>query len=691
MKRTTRNKIAFGVIAALVLGSIFSAMIQRGWFTTLHLKSSNFLYYDPENKTSDEIVIVTIDDKSFEMRNASELGTLQFNKADYAQVIENLEQAGAKVIGVDVILSEISSDSDRKILVSTLEKYNNVILAAEPKISETTGLKPRLEFIETNPDNLGAILFNPDQDNTVRRQHIIFEDKEAPYSFALQIIKKYLNLRNEDSKLMEDRFELMPFSVRVGPKKYPPINIPITGKQGLLINFFGPPESFRTISFADIYENRFMEKQTREELDLNGKIVLIGEMGTGLHDEQYVPVSYGQAMSGVEIHANTIQTILNQRFLSEQSRNSLLIIIGIVIVLGLIIFLSLNIVFSIVLFFIGVIVYMVTTWIVFEYGIILNTIYPYLAFLTALIVAYIYRYFTEARALMKTEHAFSRYVSHDVVKQIMENPDKLKLGGDEKILTVLFSDIAGFTGIAEKLKPEKLVKQLNEYLDKMSEVILKHQGTIDKFIGDAIVAFWGAPIPHKDHAVRACLTALEYQSELNKLRSEWKKKNKKPFYVRIGIHTGKMVVGNIGSQRRFDYTVIGDAVNLGSRLEGANKIFGTQILISSDTYKVAKHKIEAREIDLITVKGKTRPVRVYELLCAKNKLSSSQKSLIKEFEKGLQSYRQQKWDEATRHFKSALLINSKDSPSKTYIERCKHLKNQKLPKNWNGVFVMTTK
>jgi len=179
---------------------------------------------------------------------------------------------------------------------------------------------------------------------------------------------------------------------------------------------------------------------------------------------------------------------------------------------------------------------------------------------------------------------------------------------------VFFSDIQGFTTISEKIKPPELVAHLNEYLDKMSEIILKHEGTLDKFVGDAIVAFWGAPVPHRDHAVKACLAALEYQAELKKLRTKWKSENKDPFFARIGIHTGKMVVGNVGSTKRFDYTVIGDAVNLGSRLEGANKLYGTEILISEATYKAAKHKIETKEIDVITVKGKTKPVKVYELI-----------------------------------------------------------------------------
>lgn len=691
MKKSHKNKVIFGIMAAIVLSFVFSGMIQRGWFTTFHLKSSNFLYFESENKTLEDIVIVAIDDKSFKIRNASELGTLKFSKADYAQVIENLEQAGAKVIGVDIILSEISDEMDRKVLVDTLEKYDNIILAAEPKTSQTIGLKPRSDFIEPNPKNLGAILFKPDQDNTVRRQSLVFSDPETPNSFALQIVKKYLDLRDGDSQTTDDGFELMSFSVRVDNKKYSPITIPMAEDGNVMINFFGRPGSYKSISFSDVYENKFTERRTEEGLDLSGKIILIGEMGTGLHDEQYVPISYGQAMSGVEIHANTIQTILNQRFLSEQSQFSLLITIIIAIVIGLTLFLSLNIALSILIFFVGVIVYMVTMWAIFEYGLILNTFYPYLVFATVLVVAYIYRYFTEARALLKTEHAFGKYVSEDVVKRILENPDELKLGGDEKILTVLFSDIIGFTSISEKLKPEALVRQLNEYLDEMSNVILKHHGTIDKFVGDAIIAFWGAPMPQPKHAIRACLTALEYQKRLKELRVNWTKKKKDPFYVRIGIHTGKMIVGNIGSQKRFDYTVIGDAVNLGARLEGANKVFGTEILISGETYRAAEHEIEAREIDLITVKGKTRPVRVYELLDEKGQLSKAKKDLLKEFDKGLKAYQKQDWDEAIKCFEDALKIEKKDGPSLTYLDRCKQLRTEKLPENWDGVFVLTSK
>jgi adenylate cyclase len=292
---------------------------------------------------------------------------------------------------------------------------------------------------------------------------------------------------------------------------------------------------------------------------------------------------------------------------------------------------------------------------------------------------------------MKTEHAFGRYVSEEVVKKILENPGQLKLGGDQKVLTVFFSDVAGFTGISEKLSPVALVTQLNEYLDRMSQVILQHHGTLDKFVGDAIIAFWGAPIAEPKHAQMACLAALDYVAELKELQSEWKEKKKNIFEVRIGIHTGPMIVGNVGSTKRFDYTVIGDSVNLGARLEGANKYFGTTILISEATYKAVKSKVEVREIDLITVKGKTEPVRVFELLARKGELPKGRREFIKLFAEALKYYRAQKWSEAEKQFKTLLKLDPGDEPSKVYLERCKELSRMKLPKNWNGVYALREK
>jgi len=690
MKKSQRNKIIFGLLSSFFLSFLFLIMMQRGMFSTLNLKISNFFYYQSENEASKDIVIVAIDNKAFEIANSSELGTLTFTKESYAKVIENLEKAGVKAIGIDIILSEKTNKKDQKILASVLKKYDNIILAAEPKTKLSSGLKPLSRFFNEKNKNLGAILFSPDKDNVLRRQKLFFSDEDVPFSFALQILKKYLGLLDEDAKWKNESYLLMPFSVRVADKKFNPISIPKT-EGGLLINFFGAPESYQTISFADLYKNKFIDRKTGNLVDLKNKIVLIGEMGTALHDEQYVPLSFGKAMSGVEIHANLIQTILFQKYLLNQSDFSRNISLILIILLSIFSFLSLSVSLSVFLFIFGIIIYTIITWIVFEYGIILNTFYPYLAFFISLVLAYIYRYFTEARALSKTEYAFGRYVNEDVVKKILENPESLKLGGEQKLLTVFFSDIANFTTLSEKLNPTELVSHLNDYLDRMSQIILKHNGTLDKFVGDAIIAFWGAPIEEKKHAEKACLSAIEYMEELKKFQKECEKKNKPILEARIGIHSGEMIVGNIGSTKRFDYTVIGDAVNLGARLEGVNKHYGTRILISEATYALAKSKIEVREIDLITVKGKTKAVRIYELLAKKGGLGEKEDKIIQYFSKGLRFYRSKNWEEAINSFEKVLEIKKDDMPSQVYLKRCKKFKTSKLPDDWDATHEMKEK
>ncbi|MBI5421918.1 CHASE2 domain-containing protein [Candidatus Peregrinibacteria bacterium] len=691
MKKKLRLKLIFWLLSSVVFGLAFAGMIRSDWFLTWHLKFSNFFYHQGQGAVMREVVLVAIDDKSFERKNASELRTLQFSKADYARVIENLEKAGAKAIGVDIIFTENTSDADKAALVDTLKRYDNVILAAEPKTPATTGLKPLPEFIEPHPGNLGSILFQPDQDNVVRRQKVLLDDPVVPQSFAVRVARAFLDLIPEDSGRVPSGFRLMDFVARVGDRRVSPITIPLDATDRMNLNFFGPPNSFSSISFVDVLENRFIDRQSGLPLDLGGKMVLIGEMGTGLHDEQYVPTSQGRPMPGVEIHANALQTLLTGQFLVDQSPVGIWGVSMAVLVLALGLFLFLGIVSSVAILVVGCLIYTIVSWIAFEYGLILNTVYPYLAITLMFTVAYLYRYFTEARHARHTERAFSKYVSHHVVRRILENPHELKLGGEKRELTVLFSDIAGFTTISEKVAPEKLVEQLNEYLDAMTGIILDTDGTLDKYIGDAIMAFWGAPLHQPDHAIRACMAALDYQKKLIELRKIWEGRGQLPFHARIGINTGPMIVGNVGSNRRFDYTVIGDAVNLSARLEGVNKVYDTSILINETTYQQAKAHIEVRAIDLLTVKGKTHPVEVYELQARKGELSETQKKLNHHFHEGVVAYRHQEWGKAIEAFEKCLKVVPDDGSSKVYIERCEHLKHETLPKDWDGSYTLKTK
>jgi adenylate cyclase len=272
------------------------------------------------------------------------------------------------------------------------------------------------------------------------------------------------------------------------------------------------------------------------------------------------------------------------------------------------------------------------------------------------------------------------------------HPERLRLGGERKEVTVFFSDIENFTQIAEKIQPENLVTILNDYLSEMTAIIITNNGTLDKYEGDAIVAFWGAPLPQDDHAIRACRAAVQMQRKLEEIRPLWEREGKPPLRIRIGMSTGEVVVGNMGGANRFDYTVIGDTVNLGSRLEGANKQYKTRIMISGSTYKYAKDFIHARELDLLVVAGKTEPIRVYELVgLTEEKLSHNQEQFLRMYSKGLMHYRQREWQTAIGAFERALDLYPDDYPCQLYVERSDLYRSTPPPDDWNGVFILRTK
>ena len=302
-----------------------------------------------------------------------------------------------------------------------------------------------------------------------------------------------------------------------------------------------------------------------------------------------------------------------------------------------------------------------------------------------------FSYATEGRQRRQIKQVFTHYMSDLLIQDLLKNPDKVRLGGEKRVLTVFFSDLAGFTSLSEKLTPEKVVMLLNRYLTAMTDIILASGGLIDKYEGDAIMAFWGAPLPQEDHALRACRAALENQSRLAELRQEFIKTGLPPVHARIGINTGEMIIGNIGSSQRFHFTVIGDSVNLASRLEGAGKEYGTGILIAEETYRRASDGVEVRELDLLRVKGKDKPVRIYELLSRKGELDPTKQKGYDFFAMGLEQYRKQQWQAAIDYFRQVLSLIPEDGPARTFINRCEQFKQTPPETDWDGVYTLATK
>lgn len=411
------------------------------------------------------------------------------------------------------------------------------------------------------------------------------------------------------------------------------INTKVVGDY-MRINYVGKPGSFVTYSFIDVIDKKIPLENFKD------KYVLVGATAVDLHDVQITPVSAGKEMAGVEIHANAMQTILDKKYLITEPKIQTLIFILIAALLAP---------FSV----FTLVAYIIFAFVSFDNGVIRNLIYPPTAIIVINIVNIFVKYWKEKAQKEYIKKAFSYYLSDSVLTEILKDPSKLRLGGERKEITVLFSDIAGFTTISEKLAPEELAKKLNDYLTRMTNIVFKYSGVLDKYIGDAVMAFWNAPIADADHALKACKTALEMQEQAGE------------FGVRIGINTGEMVVGNMGSQMRFDYSLLGDNVNLGSRLEGTNKEYGTKILISESTYNLVKDKLITRFIDTVAVKGKEQGVRIYELRSMNYDLN---------FDKARELYEKGEFDKAAKIF--AKIKN--DPPSEVFLKRCQE--------GWNGIY-----
>jgi len=299
-------------------------------------------------------------------------------------------------------------------------------------------------------------------------------------------------------------------------------------------------------------------------------------------------------------------------------------------------------------------------------------------------------YRTEEKSRKWITSVFGKYVSPVVIDHLLQNPNEIKLGGEKRDITIFFSDIRGFTPISEKLNPEELVHLLNEYLSEMTSIIIKDQGLVDKYMGDAIMAFWGAPLSLPNHAEIACSSSLEMIEKLHELQKKWKQQGIPFFEIGIGLNSGEAIIGNMGSSTRFDYTAIGDNVNIASRMEGLNKTYGTNIILTEKTLKLIKDKFETRKLDAVKVKGKKKPIFIYELVCRKNELSKKQHDFIRSYEEGLEQYFEKKWKTAIKSFQKALEYKD-DKAANMLITRCQEFLQNPPSKEWDGVWTMETK
>ena len=574
-------------------------------------------------------------------------------------------------------------------------------------------IRAPLDIFADETDYFGHFSFQPDTDGSLRRADLIQEvedddpEHELLYpSLSLKAASVYL-----DQEIIINTYYKGVESISLG-RNEDAVLIPADHQGRLLVNYHGPEQTFPHYSVIDILRATVCQQIRETDPDmyrelsctkiihilneLKDKIILVGVTAIGVYDLRVMP--FQEDFPGVEIHANVIDNIISKDFLSRPDW-AYFFELGVVLFFGLLFGIVLQRVAALwgALFMIAVIgsYIVLDKYLLFNNGYLIKTVMPLTEAFMIFLSVYIYRYVTEERERRRTRSAFQQYLNASVIDSVMNDFEKLKLGGERREVSVLFSDIRSFTTISETLTPDELGRLMNEYLNPMTKIVLKHDGVLDKYMGDAIMAFWGAPVSLPDSAHRSCKTALEMISRLDKLRKFWKetypdKPKMHNMRIGIGINTGEMWVGNMGSDLRFDYSLLGDGVNLGSRVEGVNKEYGTCIIITEFTKSRIGDTFLCRELDSIRVKGKLEPVRIFELM-AEGEGSPEQRELARNFEEGLAYYRQQNWKEAVACFEKALEIVPDDFPSRSFIGRVEQYKSNPPPEDWDGVWVMTTK
>ena len=658
---------------------LIGLIMARGWFMGIqHSLQNKFYDYD---SASSEIVIVAIDEKSLKPEN---LGPFKgWPRENYAKAIDILNAHDTAVIGIDVTFPDasVAGTDDDKTLSDALSRHDNVVLASRYYFDgEYKGYEwPNETILKADPI-LGWINIQLDADGFVRSLPLFSEsDRGVIDAFSLALARIYLRAQPSDYRVVDNYFDFsddvrIPAWFRKDAESGEEVDF-------MYINYFAQPNKFTHISFSDLLNENLTDKKGGA-IDFRDKIVIIGPTAIDLQDDYLSPVSEGVRMPGVEIHANNVQTVITQEFLRDQSRMSLWLTILGILAANIVLFSLLKVRYTVPLAVIEIFGMLIAGIVAYESRILVNVVYPILTITLSFIGTYLLRFIMEQHERQFIEGAFGHYVNKDVVKQIKKDPHMLELGGAKREITVFFSDIAGFTTISEKLKPEELVKFLNQYLGEMTNIIIANQGTLDKYEGDAIMAFWNAPVPQHDHPLHACEAALENQKRLAKLREKWAKAGLPEMHVRIGLNTGEAVVGNMGSENRFDYTAMGDNVNLASRLESINKQYGTFIIISESTYEAVKDKMICRELDQIRVKGKNEPVKIYELLARKEDQTNEMNARINTYADALLLYRAKRFADAQTKFATL----SGDTPSELFVNRCAEFIKNPPPENWDGVW-----
>ncbi len=618
----------------------------------------------------------------------------------YSEVLSMLHAWGTRAVAFDIlfdvpsvysavedsIFGTVASTGNTAFVMALLQREGSEIpdnaiidipiISAE--LDSAWYCTPPTQMIARGAEILGSTSDRQDPDGVFRSVRLLTATPEgiAP---SLPVALAWLALERPDISVSNDRFTIGDITLRT------------SDNCRLQLAYHGPAGTYTSVPLADLtaaLNSRAMGQPCPVDTAIfDGAVVLIGYAAPALYDLK--PTPYSPQCPGVEVLATAVDNILNENYIRKYPSWVSLIMALVISLLAAFFLSSLNrILLGALLAALPTLLFLVISLLLFRSGIWVETVWPTTSGILTILAGGIFLFSSENRRKQEIRNAFSQYLSPDVVAQVTEHPETLVLGGDKRNMTVFFSDIWGFTGISEKLSPEELVSLINRYLTTMTDIILETGGTVDKFEGDAIIAFWGAPLRLSDHALRACSAALrchEAHTDMNRLLVQ---EGYSELFTRIGLSTGDMVVGNMGSSKRFDYTVMGSTVNLGARLEGANKVYSTSIIVQEETFRNAKNEFVFRELDTIRVIGQQKPVTIYELICRQDEIKEILETELREYSEALALYRKGDFKDAERIFTGV-----GDPTSLIMAQRCKNMTQEYADnlEEWDGVFNLSSK
>jgi adenylate cyclase len=557
---------------------------------------------------------------------------------------------------------------------------------AENQGTVKQGVEANITKLADAVQSFGFINIVPDSDGTLRHALLMirYEDMDFFPSLDLEVLRAYEKIPDQQ------------VAAYIAPNGLERIQL---GRHTLrhardgsaLLNYTGPYRTYEQYSMWDVISGTVPPETFRD------KIVLVGATALAIGDIRNTP--FEGVYMGVEVHANIIDNLLHSeepgRGFLTRGYNEEMVDIGFILLFGLVfgfLFSRVTPLYSTISVLLALAGF---AWLVYfsfvDKGQWLSFVIPAGTLAANYAAITSVRMIREERAKRNIRKSFSQYLSPGVIELIEKDPERyIRPGGESKELSVLFSDIRGFTTISEGLTPDELVRLLNEYFGQMTEIVFATDGTLDKYIGDAIMAFWGSPYPQEDHAFRSCSCALLMVRGLAALNAKWHAAGRLPIAIGIGLNTGVVNVGNMGSARRLSWTVMGDNVNLASRLEGITKQYHVQVVISEATYRHVSSQFVCRELDKIRVKGKSQPVNIYELMDVAAERAKYE-PLLERFDRAMKSYKDQNWSDAASQFSDVLANFPDDGPSQVFLERAIEFSGNAPEGEWDGVYVMKTK